>query len=678
MGREVRASLFWFWSTVPRAAGSGRRGAGPGVLVMQVAVEGKMVDAPQGATVGEALKAGLSGKRFKAALAARADDDTLLDLSAPLSSDIHALAPLTADDPEGLQLLRHSVSHVMAAAVQKLFPGVKVTIGPSIDSGFYYDFDAPRPFTADDLPAIEAEMCRIVEADLPFERGVMSKAEAVALFRGKGETYKAEIIDGIDADTVSLYRCGDFLDLCRGPHIPRTGLIRAFKLLSVAGAYWRGDEKNPMLSRIYGTAFGDEKALKEHLERIEEAKRRDHRKLGRELDLFTFHEDVAPGMSFWLPKGMMLRTILEDFLRREHLKRGYELVQGPQILHRELWEKSGHYEHYRENMYFTEIEGDVHGIKPMNCVGHMLIYGQHLRSYRDLPLRLFELGVVHRHEKSGVLHGLLRVRQFTQDDAHIICTPDQLEDEILGVMHLSSDLMDLFGFSYKIFISTRPEDSIGSDEDWERATSALIKAVEKEGKPYRLNEGDGAFYGPKIDIKVTDAIGREWQLSTIQVDFTLPERFDLTYVGQDGERHRPVMVHRAILGSLERFIGVLTEHYAGAFPTWLAPVQARLLNVTDDQAEYVKEVKARLNALGIRVETDLRNEKLGFKVREAQLAKIPYILVVGDKEVADRGVNVRLRSGENAGFRTVDDAAALIRADGEEPFNRGGMSYSFA
>ncbi|MCH5277302.1 MAG: threonine--tRNA ligase [Desulfovibrionaceae bacterium] len=645
---------------------------------MQVSVEGTMVDAPQGATVGDALRLGLSGKRFRAALAARADTGALLDLAAPLDERTRSLSPVTADEPEGLQLLRHSTSHVMAAAVQKLFPGVKVTIGPAIDSGFYYDFDTPRPFTLDDLPAIEAEMRRLAGADLPFERSVMPRAEAAALFRDRGESYKAEIIEGIEADSVSLYRCGDFLDLCRGPHIPRTGLVRAFKLLSVAGAYWRGDEKNPMLSRIYGTAFGDEKALRDHLDRLEEAKRRDHRKLGRELDLFTFHEDVAPGMSFWLPKGMMLRTILEDFLRREHLKRGYELVQGPQILRRELWERSGHYDHYRENMYFTEIEGDVHGVKPMNCVGHMLMYGQRLHSYRDLPVRLFELGVVHRHEKSGVLHGLLRVRQFTQDDAHIICAPEQLEDEILSVMHLSSDLMDLFGFSYKIFISTRPKDSIGSDEDWERATGALIHAVEKEGKSYRINEGDGAFYGPKIDIKVTDAIGREWQLSTIQVDFTLPERFDLVYVGQDGERHRPVMVHRAILGSLERFIGVLTEHYAGAFPTWLAPVQARLLNVTDDQAAYVRGVKDRLNALGIRAESDVRNEKLGFKVREAQLARIPYILVVGDREVADAGVNVRLRSGETVGFRTVDDAAALIRADGEEPFKRGGMSYSFA
>ena len=648
---------------------------------MQISVEGKLIEAAAGASCAEVLKQALSGKRFKAALACRvktADKEALLDLSAEMPADALEAAPVTAEDPEGLQLLRHSTSHVMAAAVQRLFPGVKVTIGPSIDSGFYYDFDTPRPFSPDDLEAIEKEMRSIIAENVPFERSVMKKEDAVALFRDKGETYKVEIIEDIDADTVSLYRCGNFLDLCRGPHIPGTGSVKAFKLLSVAGAYWRGDEKNPMLSRIYGTAFPDEKGLKDYLAAIEEAKRRDHRRLGKELGLFSFHEDVAPGMSFWLPKGMMLRTILEDFLVREHLKRGYELVRGPQILRRELWERSGHYDHYRENMYFTEIEGDVHGVKPMNCVGHMLMYGETLHSYRDLPVRMFELGVVHRHEKSGTLHGLLRVRQFTQDDAHIICAIDQLEEEILNVMHLSADLMDLFGFKYRIFISTRPEDSIGSDEAWERATNALIKAVEKEGKPYQINEGDGAFYGPKIDIKVTDAIGREWQLSTIQVDFTLPERFDLVYVGQDGERHRPVMVHRAILGSLERFIGVLTEHYAGAFPAWLAPVQARIVNVTDAQMDYVKDMKSRLAAAGIRVETDLRNEKLGFKIREAQLAKIPYVLVVGDKEVADGGFSVRLRSGENIGFRSLDDVIAMIRTESEEPFKRGGMSYSFA
>jgi threonyl-tRNA synthetase len=648
---------------------------------MRATVEGKQVDVPSGATCGEVLKAGLSGGRFREALACRLGGE-LLDLGSAWpaeAGDGAEASPVTADDPAGLRLLRHSVAHILAAAVKKLFPAAKVAIGPAIDSGFYYDFAVPAPFTPDDLPAIEEEMRNLIRADLPFVRSVTTRDEAARLFREAGETYKEEIVRDLEGDTpVSLYRLGDFLDLCRGPHIPRTGLAGACKLLSVAGAYWRGDEKNAMLSRIYGTAFGSPGELKDYLDHLEEAKRRDHRKLGRELELFTFHEDVAPGMSFWLPKGMLLRVILEDFLRREHLRRGYTIVQGPQILRREVWERSGHYAHYRENMYFTEIEGDVHGVKPMNCVGNMLLYNQKLHSYRDLPVRMFELGVVHRHEKSGVLHGLLRVRQFTQDDAHIFCSPEQLESEIIGVMRLSGDLMDLFGFSCNVFISTRPRDSIGSDEDWELATAALIKAVEKEGRAYRINEGDGAFYGPKIDIKVTDAIGREWQLSTIQVDFTLPERFDLVYVGQDGERHRPVMVHRAILGSLERFIGVLTEHYAGAFPTWLAPVQARILTVTGGQENFAREAGERLNSLGVRTETDPRNEKLGFKVREAQLAKIPYILVAGDREVENGGVNVRLRSGENVGFRSLEETAALIRADGAEPFKRGGMSYSFA
>ena len=650
---------------------------------MLATVEGKTVEVPAGATCGEVLKAGLSGRRFKASLACRLNGEVLdLDAAWPAATDERSEAlPVTADEPDGLQLLRHSTAHILAAAVKKLFPDAQVAIGPAIDAGFYYDFAVPRPFTQDDLPVIEEEMRKLAAADLPFVRLVMGKDEAARLFRDKGESYKAEIVEDLPGDgrtSVSLYRLGDFLDLCRGPHIPRTGQAGACKLLSVAGAYWRGDEKNAMLSRIYGTAFGDGKELKSYLDRLEEARRRDHRKLGKELELFAFHEDVAPGMSFWLPKGMLLRVILEDFLRREHLRRGYSIVQGPQLLRRALWERSGHYDHYRENMYFTEIEGDIHGVKPMNCVGHMLLYNQKLHSYRDLPVRMFELGVVHRHEKSGVLHGLLRVRQFTQDDAHILCAPEQLENEIIDGMHLAGDLMGLFDFSYKIFISTRPKDSIGSDEDWERATAALIKAMEKERRPYRINEGDGAFYGPKIDIRVTDAIGREWQLSTIQVDFTLPERFDLVYVGQDGERHRPVMVHRAILGSLERFIGVLTEHYAGAFPTWLAPVQARILTVTGGQEEFAREARDRLASLGIRVEADLRNEKLGFKVREAQLAKIPCILVAGDKEVERGGVNVRLRSGENAGFRSLGETAALLRADCEEPFKRGGMSYSFA
>ena len=644
---------------------------------MNVRIEGQEHQIVEGTSCAQALKEALSGKKFKNALAVFCGE-AMFDLAAPVPADCPELIPVYADSPEGLALLRHSAAHVMAAAVKRLFPDVKVTIGPSIENGFYYDFDAPRAFTPDDFPAIEAEMKKIVSEAAPFERTVVSKKEAAELFAGMGETYKVEIINELPGDTATLYRCGDFIDLCRGPHIPDTGRIKAFKLLSVAGAYWRGDEKNPMLSRIYATAFQDEKALSAYLFRLEEAKRRDHRKLGRELDLFDFHEDVAPGMVFWHPKGMLVRTIIEDFLRKEHLKRGYEIVQGPQLLRRELWEKSGHYDNYRENMYFTVIDNDNYGIKPMNCLAHMLIFSSAVRSYRDLPVRYFELGVVHRHEKSGVMHGLLRVRQFTQDDAHIICRPDQLEDEIIGVMQLIRDLFTLFEFDYKIAVSTRPAKSIGSDEDWERATNALIKAVERAGLPYVINEGDGAFYGPKIDVRLTDSLGREWQCSTIQCDFTLPVRFDLGYIGADGERHRPVMVHRAILGSLERFIGVFIEHCAGAFPAWVAPVQARILTVTDAQAEWAAQARAFLAESGIRAEADLRNEKLGYKVREAQVQKIPYILVIGDKEVEARGVNVRLRSGENLGFKSLDEVASLIKADCETPFKRGGMRYTFS
>ncbi len=644
---------------------------------MDVRVEGQTLAVPEGADIASVLRSALSGKKFRSVVAADIAGRTY-DLSAPLPADAEEIRPVTAESPEGLQILRHSAAHVMALAVKRLFPRALVTIGPAIATGFYYDFDVETPFTQADLEKIEAEMLRIADEKLPFTRSELPRDEAIAKFGGMGEHYKVEIIEGIDAPTVSLYQDGEFTDLCRGPHVPHTGFCRHARLLSAAGAYWRGDEKNRMLSRIYGTAFADEKALKAYLHQLEEAKRRDHRRLGRELGLFTFFEHVAPGMVFWLPRGMMLRTILEDFWKREHLKRGYELVQGPQLLRQETWKQSGHYDHYRQNMYFTEIDEEMYGIKPMNCIGHMLIYGNEVHSYRDLPVRQFELGLVHRHEKSGVLHGLLRVRQFTQDDAHILCTPEQLEGEIIGVIRLIQDLMRLFGFSYKIEISTRPEDSIGSDEAWEMATGALIQAVEKEGLPYAVNEGDGAFYGPKIDVKLLDCIGREWQCSTIQVDFTLPERFNLTYVGQDGERHRPVMVHRAIMGSVERFIGVLIEQFAGAMPVWLAPEQARLLTVTDSADEAAEAMEKTLAAAGIRVTLDRRNEKLGFKVREAQMAKIPYMLVVGEKEAQTGTVSIRLRSGENLGMKTAAETVELIRAAAAEPFTKGGMSYSFA
>ncbi len=644
---------------------------------MDVRVDGNVVSVPEGSDMAAVLREALSGKKFKSVVAAAAAGREY-DMTACIPADTDEITPIFADSPEGARIIRHSAAHVMALAVKRLFPDALVTIGPAIDNGFYYDFDVPTPFTQGDLERIEAEMRRICDERLPFERSVMASSEASALFESMGETYKVEIIRDLGEETVSLYREGGFVDLCRGPHVPHTGFCQHFRLLSVAGAYWRGNEKNRMLSRIYGTAFADEKSLKNYLHQLEEAKRRDHRKLGRELSLFTFFEHVAPGMVFWLPRGMLLRTILEDFWKREHLKRGYQIVQGPQLLRQETWKQSGHYDHYRQNMYFSEIDEEKYGIKPMNCIGHMLIYGNSVHSYRDMPVRMFELGLVHRHEKSGVLHGLLRVRQFTQDDAHILCTPEQLEGEIINVIRLIQDLMRLFDFKYKIEISTRPEDSIGTDEAWEMATNALLQAVRREGLPYTINEGDGAFYGPKIDVKLLDCIGREWQCSTIQVDFTLPERFDLTYVGQDGERHRPVMVHRAIMGSVERFIGVLIEQYAGAMPVWLAPEQARLLTVTDAALDAAKAMEARFTAAGVRVTTDQRNEKLGFKVREAQMAKIPYMLVVGEKEAQSGMVSIRLRSGENLGMKTVEETIEMIKSEAAKPFTQGGMSYSFA
>lgn len=644
---------------------------------MQIEVAGKRVDVEDGALCLDVLKDALSKKQFKNVVVAKCGT-TLLDLTATVPTTCTALEPVFADSAEGLSVIRHSTAHLMAEAVKKLFPTAQVTIGPAIENGFYYDFDFERPFTPEDLEAIEREMASSVGADKPFSCRSMNAEEARSFFAEQGEEYKIELIKDLGEEHYSIYSHGDFADLCRGPHVARTGMLKAFKLLSVAGAYWRGDENNKQLQRIYGTAWADAKALKRHLNQLEEAKKRDHRKLGAQLDLFSFQEAGGAGMAYWHPKGTLIRTILEDFVTKEQLKRGYELVRGPQILKRDLWETSGHYENYRENMYFTEIDEQAYGVKPMNCLAHMLIYKRKLMSYRDLPQRYFELGVVHRHEKSGVLHGLLRVRSFTQDDAHIICRPDQLQDEIKGVANWVKSLMGLFDFTYSMELSTRPEKSIGSDEDWERATVALEEAMKDLGLPYEVNEGDGAFYGPKIDVKVRDCLGREWQCSTIQVDFTLPDRFNLSYIGEDGERHRPVMVHRAIMGSVERFLGVLIEHYAGAFPVWLAPVQARILTVTDSQREFAEKVLQFLQEKGIRVEADLRNEKLGYKVREAQVEKIPYMLVIGDKEIEANGVNIRSRDGNDPGVQSLEEAAELILAAMREPFKRGGMSYSFS
>lgn len=605
----------------------------------------------------EALK-GLHVKGIDKVVAAHVNGETL-DLSGPLTSEAE-LEPIYIHSDEGLEIMRHSCSHVMAMAVRELFPGVKVTIGPAIEDGFYYDFDYERPFKEEDLPRIEEKMKEIIDADLPFIRQEMTSPEALGFFKEQGEDYKVELIDDLGAEKVSLYTQGNFTDLCRGPHLPSTGMVKAYHLTKVAGAYWRGDEKRTMLSRIYGVAFSDGKNLREYLRRLEEAQRRNHVKLGPQLGLFSTYEEIGAGMIVWHPNGTMLRYVLEDFEIKEHLKRGYEMVRGPQILKTELWKKSGHFENYRENMYFTVIDEQSYGIKPMNCLSHMLIYGSRIMSYRDLPKRYFELGTVHRHERSGVLHGLLRVREFTQDDAHILCTPEQLNGEIKGVLDFVKDVMGIFNFEYDLEISTRPEKSIGTDEDWELGTSALIKAMEDNGLDYDINEGDGAFYGPKIDVKLKDALGRKWQCATIQCDFTLPERFDLSYVDRDGQKHRPAMIHRVILGAIERFIGILIEHYAGAFPTWLAPVQGMVLTVTDRNITYAEGLLKTLEEEGLRIKADFRNEKLGLKVREAQLQKIPYMLIVGDKECEKEGVTPRLRSGQNLSLMSAREFVDMV------------------
>ena len=622
--------------------------------------DGSQKTLPEGSTLldlARSIGAGLARNALAGTI-----NGVLVDLSSPLSDGDRAEI-VTEKSPGALDIVRHSTSHLMAQAVKTLFPAAKVAIGPAIENGFYYDFDVDAPFSPEDLDRIEAKMRDLAKANLPVSRQVLPRSEAVRLFQEMGETYKVELIEDLDADTVSLYRQGDFADLCRGPHIPSTSFCKAFKLTSIAGAYWRGDEKRKMLQRIYGTAFTDKKSLDEYLARLEEAKRRDHRKIGRELDLFSFSDEVGAGLVIWHPKGALLRTVLEDFERKEHLKRGYDIVLGPQILKKELWQRSGHYENYRENMYFTEVDGQSYGIKPMNCLSHMMIYKSQLRSYRDLPLRYFELGTVHRHERAGVLHGLLRVRGFTQDDAHIICMPEQLDAEIKGVLSFVNDIMSIFGFDFEMELSTRPDKSIGSDEDWERATKALLSALQDSGRPFEINEGDGAFYGPKIDIKLRDALDRRWQCATIQCDFTLPERFDLTYIAADGERKRPVMVHRVILGAIERFIGVLIEHYAGNFPLWLSPVQGIILTVTDNQVPYAREVFSSLREAGIRVQNDFRNEKLGFKIREAQLQRVPFMFVIGDKEVETQTVTPRYRDGSNLPAMRVSELADYIQTE---------------
>lgn len=562
-----------------------------------------------------------------------------------------------------LDMLRHSTSHVMAQAVQDLFPEAKVAIGPSIENGFYYDFDYAPGFTEQDLARIEGRMKELVKMDLPIVRKMVRKEEAVEIFHKMGENFKIELVEGIEDSEVSLYTQGNFTDLCRGPHLASTGKIGAFKLLSLAGAYWKGDEKNKMLTRIYGTAFPDETALNAYLQFLEEVKKRDHRKLGKELDLFSVSDDVGAGLVIYHPNGALLRYILEDFERKEHLKRGYQFVVGPHILKLDMWKKSGHFENYRDNMYFTKIDDVDYGIKPMNCLAHIMVYRSTIRSYRDLPLRYFELGTVCRHEKSGVLHGLLRVREFTQDDAHIFLRQDQLHEEILNIIQFVHDVMGIFNFEYEMEISTRPEKYIGTLEDWNKAEQVLKDVLVSQGIQFDINEGDGAFYGPKIDVKLKDAIGRKWQCATIQCDFALPERFDLTYVDSDSKRKRPVMLHRVILGAMERFIGILIEHYGGRFPVWLSPTQVIIMSITDEQALYVKSLQSAMIDEGLRVEVDTRNEKLSLKIREGVMKKVPYLLIAGKKEMASETVSVRVRDGGELKDVTIKDFIARVKEE---------------
>ena len=594
----------------------------------------------------------------------------VVDLRTEVSEDAE-LNILTAKDEAGLSTVRHTASHVMAQAVKRLYPNTKLAIGPSIADGFYYDMDFEAPLTSDDFEKIEAEMKKIIKEDLKIERFTLPREEAIAFMKEKEEPYKVELIEDLpEGEEISFYKQGEFVDLCAGPHLMSTKEVgKAFKLTSIAGAYWRGSEKNKMLTRIYGTAFAKKEDLEAYLTMMEEAKKRDHRKLGKELGLFMMHE-AGPGFPFFLPKGMILKNTLLDYWREIHKKAGYVEISTPVILNRSLWETSGHWDHYKNNMYTTVIDGEDYAIKPMNCPGGVLVYASEPRSYRDLPLRMGELGLVHRHEKSGQLHGLMRVRCFTQDDAHIFMTPEQIKDEIKGVAGLINEVYSLFGFQYHVELSTRPEDSMGSDEDWEMATSALQGALDELGLPYVINEGDGAFYGPKIDFHLVDCIGRTWQCGTIQLDFQLPQRFELEYTGADGEKHRPIMIHRVVFGSIERFIGILIEHFAGAFPTWLAPVQVKVLPISDKFMEYAQKVQEELNAAGIRSEVDTRAEKIGYKIREAQKAKIPYMLVVGQKESEEGTVSVRSRFAGEEGTKTVDEFLAQIKEEVTSKVNR--------
>ncbi len=625
--------------------------------------DGSKLEMPEGCKIEEVAQK-ISAGLARASLAARLDGEIVeMNHVADKGGKIEFL---TFEDEDGRKVYRHTASHVLAQAVKRLYPNTKLAIGPAIDNGFYYDFDTEIPFTADVLEKLEAEMKKIIKEDLPLVRSVKPREEAVKYMEEKDEPYKVELINDLpEGSIVSFYTQGDFTDLCAGPHLASTGKLKAIKLTSCTGAYWRGNEKNKMLSRVYGTAFPKQSELDEHLARIEEAKKRDHRRLGKELGIFALLEE-GPGFPFFLPKGMIVKNTLIDYWRRIHTREGYQEISTPIMLRRELWETSGHWDHYKNNMYTTTIDDNEFAVKPMNCPGGMLVYKLEPRSYKDLPMRLGELGIVHRHEKSGEMHGLMRVRCFTQDDAHIFMTPEQITGEIKGVVRLINEVYNVFGFKYHVELSTMPEDHLGSLEDWEAATNGLRAALDEMHMPYVVNEGDGAFYGPKIDFHLEDSLGRTWQCGTIQLDFQLPMRFEAEYTGSDGEKHRPIMIHRVCFGSIERFIGILIEHFAGAFPTWLAPVQVKLLPISDRQHDYAAEVAKKLTSAGIRVETDTRNEKIGYKIREAQLEKVPYMLVIGDKECENGTVAVRSRKNGDMGTESLDTFIADVRKEIDE------------
>ncbi|MBV4419516.1 threonine--tRNA ligase [Clostridium tyrobutyricum] len=622
--------------------------------------DGKTIEVEKGSKVTE-IASKLSISLGKKALGAKLNGK-VVELMQTVDEECK-LEILTFEDDEGKKILRHTASHILAQAVKRLYPDVKLAIGPSIDNGFYYDLDAEFSFTPELLEKIEAEMKKIVKENEKLERFELPRDEAIKLMKEKDEPYKVKLIEDLPEDEIiSFYKQGDFVDLCAGPHLPSTGKVKAFKLLSIAGAYWRGNEKNKMLQRIYGTAFEKKKDLEDYLNMMEEAKKRDHRKLGKQLDLFSIHEE-GPGFPFFHPKGMVIRNTLQQYWREVHRKAGYDEIMTPIILNEKLWHESGHWDHYKDNMYFTKIDDEDYAIKPMNCPGSILVYKNKIHSYRDFPIRYGEMGIVHRHEKSGALHGLMRVRCFTQDDAHIFVTKDMIKDELLKVIKLIDNFYNVFGFEYFVELSTRPDDSMGSDEDWNAATEGLKSALEAGGLSYKVNEGDGAFYGPKIDFHLRDSIGRTWQCGTVQLDFQMPERFDLTYIGSDGEKHRPVMLHRVVFGSIERFIGILIENYAGAFPVWLAPVQVEVMNITDSHLDYVGNLVDKLKENDIRVESDLRNEKIGYKIREAQMQKVPYMIVIGDKEVNEGNISVRSRKDGDLGTFAIDDFISKVKEE---------------